>query len=135
MMLSIHQMSRLSSIKKSFNQIFIDRELIKTHLNMPPELIPEKVKQVKYRHMFWGLYYTIFSFLGLVTSNWLLFIAYLIKMVIFSNILNRLKYTKTGYFLYGISLALTLIIFIFAILNYYHFHIDLWQWLKTLFSY
>jgi hypothetical protein len=69
--------------------------------------------------------YFIWCFVGLFTSQWLVFVGLFILSIL-TSVINKIGRTKAWNFID--SLACVLLI-LFAILNTFHFHIDLWKFL------
>ena len=64
--------------------------------------------------------YFLWTFVGLFTSQWVLFLG-LIMLSLLTGLINKIKRTETWNF---VDSVLSISIILLAILNTYHFHID-----------
>lgn len=98
--------------------------------SLPPD-VKKNIGSIMF-HGFFSLAVMIWAFIGLLTSQWIVFVAFLVfSVAIYSPIskLIRAKFgygtTYTVYHMFGSLVDIGLIGF--AIINHYHLHIDLMQ--------
>jgi hypothetical protein len=73
----------------------------------------------------------LLSIIGLLSSNWFLFICILIISISFSYISKSIKHNKIKNYLLGFSFTISSLILMFIPINYFHLGIDVLEELKN----
>lgn len=85
------------------------------------------------RMVVWYLFVIAYILLGLLTSDWIVFTAYIFISCIFMHILKAWKNKKFEEMPVFTKGVISLCFFGFILLNHYHLHIDTYQWVKSQF--
>lgn len=75
------------------------------------------------------LIYMIWSIVGVFSSQWLIFIAFFVLSLITSFLVSILNKRVQPVWIW-IDALVSLGLLLFLILNKFHFHINIWQWLN-----
>lgn len=123
----IYELSWLLDFKNKISGSIKYRKLAKENEGKKWDDLSPEYKSIL-RNKFLKLPMVIWIFVGLLSFNWLLFLAYIIwNGIILSPLLKFASYGKFYSVIHWINTVIGLLFGLFVLINAYHLRIDLWN--------
>ena len=130
----IYEVYFLLNLKNELEESKRFKELTKEFKNLEWNDYSEEYKKL-FKNKAFVLIFLFWLFIGLASSQWVLFLIFLLfQFIIIIPISDLVKFSFYRYFVTGFNTVVGIIFSLFLILNKYHFKLNLYEILKNYFN-
>ena len=131
----IYEIYFLFNLVEKVNNVKKYKQFTKENKDAKYDDIPEELKVTVREIAVVGIPYILWLFLGLLSSQWLMFGLLLVfSFVIIYPIRKLAGFSPLRYVVTGIDTVVCIFVITFIIINKYHLHIDTLSYIKNLFN-
>ena len=131
----IYEIYFLFNLVEKVNNVKKCKQFTKENKDAKYDDIPEELKVTVREIAVVGIPYILWLFLGLLSSQWLMFGLLLVfSFVIIYPIRKLAGFSPLRYVVTGIDTVVCIFVITFIIINKYHLHIDTLSYIKNLFN-
>lgn len=131
----IYEIYFLFNLVEKVNNVKKCKQFTKENKDAKYDDIPEELKVTVREIAIVGIPYILWLFLGLLSSQWLMFGLLLVfSFVIIYPIRKLAGFSPLRYVVTGIDTVVCILVIAFIIINKYHLHIDTLSYIKNLFN-
>ena len=130
----IYEVYFLLNLKNELNEYKRFKELTNEFKNLEWDDYSEEYKKL-FKNKAFVLIFLFWLFIGLASSQWVLFLVFLLfQFIIIKPISDLVKFSFYRYFVTGFNTVVGIIFSLFLILNKYHFKLNLYEILINYFN-
>ena len=130
----IYEVYFLLNLKNELNEYKRFKELTNEFKNLEWDDYSEEYKKL-FKNKAFVLIFLFWLFIGLASSQWVLFLVFLLfQFIIIKPISDLVKFSFYRYFVTGFNTIVGIIFSLFLILNKYHFKLNLYEILINYFN-